>query len=808
MVLILDEFDKLLENIDLMFISDYIRLSRYIEKDWDSYGLILAGDQRLVNLTNNETINQFLNMAYPVNIEEKLDEKAIERLIKEPAKHRLTYDEQAIKKIIWYSGKNLYFQQLLCYHIFEFLNKEKKNLCRVEDVEQAVQKVLKKDPKEFDHAWGKKLSAEERVIASALADESITEKKESGYLIKENNLLDNIFGDKLDEEIKKLQDFGYLNEMQRCHFSQYPFKIPLYGKWIQKKHPFIKSVIEDIDTLAEKTDLSTLLKAIEETPKRQLGPYDKSKILDIGRQWCELAAAVKKEKKGADTLQIKSFLVSLSSILGLVVFEKSRENPNCFFIDIKNLDIGSLEEAVCFIQDRPELNKNDMLNIENRAASFAQEDQKQLTLFFHFQESPMVKELVKKTYLSLIPIDENDLKRTILANTPGDTFKNIIISRLSLSKVSPYTTEGPTKAIFYGRSDIINRIYSSSNKSYAIVGARRIGKTSLLYKIKDNPPPNTVYVFISLEVEFLDKKVKNYNAFLKSLEMELERIFNEKIELGRFPFGKSPGKLPGIIRQLPLKGKKLVFLFDEIDGLIEFDRKNNYRLLHIFRTLSQENYCQFVFTGFKELYHRKRDIENPLYNFCDEIRLAPLDKEASMELITTPMQSIGVHYWNLLDRDLILEYTGCHPNLMQFYCQQLIEKIECHKNVEERRTIFFEDIVEIFDSTYEEYIMDDIYMFNSDLTDINRLILVLLAEEHTSEKDNVFSIDQIRDMLNSQHTPISIDDLHRNLKNLVMRFIFVDKGRDRYGFALPIFPEILKKRVDEHYKYKLIKEIK
>jgi hypothetical protein len=170
------------------------------------------------------------------------------------------------------------------------------------------------------------------------------------------------------------------------------------------------------------------------------------------------------------------------------------------------------------------------------------------------------------------------------------------------------------------------------------------------------------------------------------------------------------------------------------------------------------------------------------------------------------MASIGVYYNNKEDRELILDYSACHPNLLQFFCKHLMGKIEKHDKVENRRTIFREDIEELFDTEYEEYIMDEIYMFSMELSDINKLILILLVEDESYGKS--FSANEIRDKLLEIGILININDVNRNLKNLVMRFILLDLGKDNYCFALSFFPGILKNRIDDSYKKSIIKEIK
>lgn len=800
LVLIFDESDNLLEHIDDKAIAGIIESFKKIERSWQNYGLILSGNKKLYNLSSSNTINGFLKKATLISIEQVLEEESIKKLIVDPVKEQLTYDDDAIKRIIWLSGKNLYFQQLICHYIFNELTEKNKNHCSLSDVEEAIKRIWKDERPEFSYAWENILSLESRLITSALVDRSVTEKRGKFYFLKEKSLLDDILGDDFFEEINKLEDFGLINKAAKRRFEGYPFKIPLYGEWVKEKQPFVKTVIEHVEAISDKIDLTTLIDWIKRTSNKKLSPFNAKNILGITQKWCILKKSIMQKESVDDKKQVENFFLNLSKLLNLNIKEHSTSS---FIIDIRGLGIEILDEAFCFIQDRPKLTAEYIEKIENKATAVAQDTQTKLTLFFYFQRSEMVEDLVKKPHLNLIAIDENDLKKIMLSDSPEEVFKKFILSKLSLHKVSPYRTEGPAKATFYGRTKIINRIIGATDTSYAIVGARRIGKSSLLHQIRDRLPHSTYCILMDLELEFSD--VKNYKTFLKSLEKEMSQVFKKRIDFGWLSAGRNLSKLSTVVHQLSKEVKKIIFILDEVDELIAFDKQNNFKLMKTFRKMSQKNYCQFIFSGFKELYHHKRDIETPAYNFYKEIRLKPLDPKPALELITKPMRNIGVQYKNERDRHLILEYTSCHPNLLQFFCEHLIDKIEEHET-EDSRTIFREDIDELYDSTYEEYVIDDVYMFFSDLNDINKLIIMLLAANYPNKKS--FSTDEIKDKLTKNGIEISINDVHANLRNLVMRFILLDEGRDSYCFALPVFPDIIKKRIDVTFKNRLIKEIK
>lgn len=810
LVLMLDEVDTFLENTDIKIISDFIKQFDPIKKNWNNYGLIIAVDKSPVKITTDKAINQFLHTSFPVEINDFQEEETVKKRIIEPVSDQISYDNDAIREIIWYAGSHLYYQQLICYYIVNLLNEEERNNCTKADVEKAIQRILSDSEKnkrpDFSFTWQHKMSVETRLLSSALMDESITEIRKNSYFLKENNLLKNIFAGKIDKEIYKLPGCLYFNRMQGKGFPGFPLKIPLLGLWIQKEHPFIKTIIENIEFIADKIDMDAINAEIEKAPTNKLPTFGREVILELSQSWRLLEDSITVTPPTLVRTYIERFRKGLSTLLSLDIKEPASKG-NYFIMDIRNLNIGILDEAFCFIQDRPEITEKDIASIENIATSVAQDTKTQLSLYFYFRESIMVEDLEKKTYLNLIAIDTNDLKRIIFSNRPRETTRKIILSNLSLQKVSPYQTAGPATTTFYGRAKIIDHITRATYTSYSIIGARKIGKSSLLLRICDSPPPNTYYIFLNMDQVF--RGVSDYKPFLRTLQQKIEEIFNLKVNLVRFTTGRSLSRLHDVTRKLSRDGKKIIFVFDEVDILVKFDRRHEYRLLHTFRTMSQNNYCQFIFAGFKELYHRKREIENPLYNFCKEIILTPLDRKAALDLITRPMDSIGVQYQNTEDRELILKYTACHPNLLQFFCEELIDKIEEHSKVEERRTISRKDIEKLLNSKYENYIMDEIYMFFSDLPNINRLILVLLVEEYMEQPGQTFfSLAKIRDKLNQQGLEVSINKVHRNLRNLVMRFILMDRGNENYCFALPVFPGILAKRIDNDFKNSLIDELK
>lgn len=797
-ILICDEFDCLLDHIDREQLHAFFKYFQTIGNKWDNFRLIAAMDDDFTGFQLTPGERSFFEKSPVITVEEFAEDDRLKDLITRPVKDIVLYDRSAVLEIIRMSGNSIYFQQLICFYIFNNI-RDVQIHCALGDVTQAVEQILDDRRPDLDYAWDKRLPLDTKLILSALADETITLSIGLHYQLGENSILDDIFGDQVHWELKKAYDSGYIiNSVDNRRFSAFPIKIPLWGKWIQKEHPFIKTLMENIDLLADTIDLEKIINEIKETPKYRLLPFDKDRILNITREWSTLKNAITRKKISTGEMESTlHFMNAFSHFVGVKVKDDREEILGCIRMDIRSLNIGTLDDVYCFIQNRPVLGAEDIEMIEYIATSYSQQDLSKLTIYFCIEKNELLVDLMKKPYLNVIAIEEIELKRIMLSDQPFQVFRRIILSKLSLQKISPYQITGPTKATFYGRSQLINLINGARNRSFAIIGARKIGKSSLLYRLAEHPPPNTFYIFMDMQIE-----IENYQAFLHSLELEIWRSLKENVS-----FQEQVSTMPGILRELSSGGRRIIFIFDEIDYFFEFDRKHNFKVLKIFRSMAQNDYCQFIFAGFKTLSPYKRSLDSPLYNFCEPINMAPLDKDAALDLITEPMKSIGIEFHDKADREVILEYTARHPNLLQFYGKYLIEKIGKHRRVEDKRTIFREDIEDLFNYEYEDYIIDEIYMFHSDLDDVNKLIIIIMIDELGNSGNETISTGQITKKLKDIGVKISLNTVYQSLKTLVMRFILKDHGKNNFSFALPAFPLMIKKRIDEDFRESLIREV-
>ncbi len=800
-IIIVDEFEYMMDEGDDYTQKFFLDCFVEIINEANPFKLILAVERQRERKNPPDKLKKFLDKCIPVKVDEFLKEDAIEKLIMKPRGQRAPIDftKESIDRITFLCGNNLYLQQLICYYIFKYLNHNNKRSCEKCDVDAAVE-VLLNDPRpDFQFAWKHKLDLPEKFVVSALADPAYTKQESGYYYLIEDTIIDDILGLKLYEYLSKLFKENKLYSIKGRRFETYPFRLPLFGMWIKKMYPLLNTVelyLEEITSLS----LSAVGKILSSCPKISSAHQDKqSNILLLSPKWFTLKTKVRADKATKeDFLEFTKLFCTIS--FGIDDTLRQRE-PGYFSFPIHGRKIGHFKKAVIFIQEKPYLNSDDCRHIQNNILSYGSQEFETIFFLIAFEKNPHIEELLQKDFLRIIYLDEENLKKILSDKRPFDSLRKEIINQSSPYFLSPYHPEGAAITTFFGRIKVQRRILASSSQNCAIVGVRRIGKSSLLQNIINNLSPNTIPIDLDLS------QCKNLDIFIQRIRQRLQE--NLKIEL---PLCSTPKHFHSMIQSLakPFKEEKkqLLFVFDEIDSIIKFDRKEKYSLLQSFRVLANEGYARFIIAGFAELFRAKRELNSPLYNFGDVIQLGPLSEEAAMALVTEPMKSIGLEYKKPNDAKMIFKYTSCHPSLTQYFCQRLVKTVEKKQNKKYSRTITKRDIEKVFDDEYKKHIINDIYMLRiGEVPAIQELIVVLLVEK--SHETQAFGFENIRNHLRAVDINIADNELTENLQELEIRYILKEENNGIYRFPLEKFPEILRDRyILEDYKNSLLQKLK
>ena len=381
-----------------------------------------------------------------------------------------------------------------------------------------------------------------------------------------------------------------------------------------------------------------------------------------------------------------------------------------------------------------------------------------------------LKNLVSDTIHDFIVLNGVDLRQVIIARDPGKRLVDIILGQVDLTVVSPYVTSGPVpENMFFGRDHELKTITRKINDtSFALIGGRKIGKTSILAKVyrllaESRGPGRTLYLDC--------QSVTHYDAFFEAANTiwRAQPAIHSSEDFRRYL----------VIQESGQAGEPTVVLLDEIDALLCYDLQHDEALFGVFRALSQERRCRFVFCGERVLYDQLHAADSPLFNFCDVLHLGYLKEQAARRIILEPMQTMGISIQNQEQVVYeIIDLSSCHPNLVQYLCQQLI----LEANRRQSRLITPADLEVVrHSSNFHEYFLDVTWGNTSAL---ERAITVLIADLES------VSLGEVQTILERGWFAVPQEWLERAIAGLRLYSILLKEGQ-QYRFASKAFSQVL-----------------
>ncbi|MBM3188205.1 MAG: hypothetical protein FJZ90_05720 [Chloroflexi bacterium] len=366
----------------------------------------------------------------------------------------------------------------------------------------------------------------------------------------------------------------------------------------------------------------------------------------------------------------------------------------------------------------------------------------------------------------LVILSGDDLVSLYLATDPSRRLTELILDQVDLALVSPYVMAGPvSEGMFFGRERELKALLRAvRDRSFALVGGRKIGKTSVLTQAQRLLEQINGYAPYYMDCQY----VASHDEFFEALSVAC----SEPVHTG------SPDSLRRMLSRV--RGRKgetlLVLLFDEVDSLLAYDSERDLRLFRVFRALSQEGLCRFVFCGERRLFDVVNDAHSPLFNFCSVARLGYLLPREARRMVQEPMAGLGVALEEpeaLVEE--IVDLSSCHPNLIQGICQMLLEAI----NARGERLVRREDLERVRASDAFREMLLEVTWGNANA--LERLITVLMVGERE------FPAGAVQEALRGQGIRLSAAELEDALTSLELFSVLQREGLS-YSFAVRAFP--------------------
>ncbi|HEY3121161.1 MAG TPA: AAA family ATPase [Vicinamibacteria bacterium] len=225
---------------------------------------------------------------------------------------------------------------------------------------------------------------------------------------------------------------------------------------------------------------------------------------------------------------------------------------------------------------------------------------------------------------------------------------------------------------FFGRAEILQEVLDGDRDALWAVGARRLGKTSLLkeleYRVQQNPQTPFVPLYWDLQgsgdsrglADGLLGSVEDSESFRRATDVAGE-------DLEGLPIGEM---LTTLIRRTVRSGWRLLLLVDEAEELLTVARADAGVIPRLRKTLQKGPEVRAVLTSTKRLARideRTDFATSPfLQGFIPPLYLTPLATEEARALLARGRFSPD-------DVDLIMQRTANHPFLLQLIASRLFE---------------------------------------------------------------------------------------------------------------------------------------
>jgi hypothetical protein len=225
---------------------------------------------------------------------------------------------------------------------------------------------------------------------------------------------------------------------------------------------------------------------------------------------------------------------------------------------------------------------------------------------------------------------------------------------------------------FFGRIEILRQILEGEPDCFWVVGARRLGKTSLLkeleYRVQESRESPFVAVYWDLQgsadarglADSLLGSVEDNEAFRRASDVSVESLEGFSVA----------DMLTTLVRRTVRSGWRLLLLVDEAEELLTVARTDAGVLPRLRRVLQKGPEVRAVLTSTKRLARideRTDFATSPfLQGFIPPLYLTPLGDEDCRALLARGR-------FTEEEKDVIMERTANHPFLVQLIASRLFE---------------------------------------------------------------------------------------------------------------------------------------
>jgi hypothetical protein len=266
-----------------------------------------------------------------------------------------------------------------------------------------------------------------------------------------------------------------------------------------------------------------------------------------------------------------------------------------------------------------------------------------------------------------VSLTASELVAVLVGHPPRGALVRRILEKTPISLLNPYIYRGPIgRNLFFGREERLNRL-SKLQTSYALIGPRAIGKTSLMNLAYEN----------LLEEGYLAVRVvcgeltDDYELAREILDAFIRTHGADNRLLAKV----SPQRVQRLIQDYVMRSspRRVAIFIDEADLLAD----RCPELAAVFRLCHNNEWAKFVFVGFRKLRKAVNDrTKSVLANLPVELPLSGLSLEECGALVVKPMVGLDIQLLNVEEVvRTIYHESGGSPSRIQLLCHFIVERL-------------------------------------------------------------------------------------------------------------------------------------
>ena len=368
---------------------------------------------------------------------------------------------------------------------------------------------------------------------------------------------------------------------------------------------------------------------------------------------------------------------------------------------------------------------------------------------------------------------------------------------------SPYIVGMPVKTheMFFGRQDIFEWVRENAANLYQeqpllLYGERRMGKTSVLYQLLQNPPSSDHICLL------FDLQLYGYIDTVKELLFELAsaivmRLEDGGVQLDAPEWGDYDSNPHRAFRRFcemidrRLASQRLLIMLDEFGVLIGKVKSGTLdpSIFDYLRGVTQHSSkFTFLFTGAYEVRRMQQDFNSILFNMPKVRKISYLSDGEAQDLIQRPVEDMLIYHPLVVPR--ILRVTAGHPYFIQYICDEMIKLAR----KQETNYVELNDLEFVIGGVLQDAagnIENSIYNY---LDDSEKLVLATLA--YVTDEIRVFvPLGDILGLLQRRHITIDREQALQALMALKERDLVSEMriGQQlRYSFKMGLTRRWLK----------------